>query len=178
VPAADLGSEWVPGTRLIVLRRGYRHHVIYVGSGRVIHDAGLTLHRRGCIEEVSLDDFIGNRPIHLGTAPDEARGHDIVLRARSRLGECRYDLLKNNCEHFLQLVSAGRVPKPAGRLTHETDSYDCASGRDLGGLFPRMGTVLLGFSGISFMNVKVPTSDTSFIEKQRRYRLKLCMGSD
>ena len=98
--AADLGSEWVPGTRLIVLRRGYRHHGIYVGSGRVIHYAGLTRHRRGRIEEVSLHDFIGNRPIHLGTPPDEPRGRDIVLRARSRLGECRYDLLKNNCEHF------------------------------------------------------------------------------
>ena len=100
MPAADLGSEWVPGTRLVVLRRVYRHHGIYVGGGRVIHYAGLTRHRRGCIEEVSLDDFIGNRPIHLGMAPDEARGQDIVLRARSRLGECRYDLLNNNCEHF------------------------------------------------------------------------------
>ena len=66
MPAADLGSEWVPGTRLIVLRRGYRHHGIYVGSGRVIHYAGLTRHRRGRIEEVSLDDFIGNRPVYLG----------------------------------------------------------------------------------------------------------------
>jgi hypothetical protein len=100
VPSAKLGREWVPGTRLIVLRRGYRHHGIYVGGGRVIHYAGLSRHRRGRIEEVSLDDFIGNRPIHLGLAPDEPRGHDIVLRARSRLGECRYDLLNNNCEHF------------------------------------------------------------------------------
>ena len=100
MPAADLGSEWVPGTRLVVLRRGYRHHGIYVGSGRVIHYAGLTRHRRGRIEEVSLDDFIGNRPVYLDKAPNEPRGHDIVLRARSRLGECRYDLLNNNCEHF------------------------------------------------------------------------------
>jgi hypothetical protein len=100
VAAADLGGEWVPGTRLIVPRRGYRHHGIYVGSGRVIHYAGLTRHRRGRIEEVLLDDFIGSRPIYLGAAPDEAHGHDIVLRARSRLGECQYDLLNNNCEHF------------------------------------------------------------------------------
>lgn len=40
------------------------------------------------------------RPVQIGTAPDEVRGRDIVLRARSRLGECRYDLLSNNCEHF------------------------------------------------------------------------------
>ena len=100
VSSAKLGREWVPGTHLIVLRRGYRHHGIYVGGGRVIHYAGLSRHRQGRIEEVSLDDFIRNRPIHLGRAPDETRGHDIVLRARSRLGECRYDLLNNNCEHF------------------------------------------------------------------------------
>jgi hypothetical protein len=100
VSSAKLGREWVPGTRLIVLRRGYRHHGIYAGGGRVIHYAGLSRQRRGRIEEVSLDDFIGNRPIQLGMAPDEARGQDIVLRARSRLGECRYDLLNNNCEHF------------------------------------------------------------------------------
>ena len=100
MPAEDLGREWVPGTRLIALRRGYRHHGIYVGSGRVIHYAGLTRHRRGRIEEVSLDEFVGNRPVHLGMPPDEPRGRDIVVRARSRLGECRYDLLKNNCEHF------------------------------------------------------------------------------
>jgi DnaK suppressor protein len=36
-----------------------------------------------------------------------------------------------------------------------------------------MGFVSLGNSRISFMNVKVPTLDTSFIEKQRRYLLKL-----
>jgi len=100
VLAADLGSECIPGSLLIVLRRGYRHHGIYAGSDRVIHYAGLTRHRRGRIEEISLCDFVGNRPIHIATAPDEARGRDIVLRARSRLGERRYDLLNNNCEHF------------------------------------------------------------------------------
>jgi len=93
MPAVVLGSEWVPGTPLIVIRRGYRHHGIYAGKGRVIHYAGLFRHRRGRIEEVSLEDFGGNKPIHVGPAPDEVRGRDIVLRARSRLGECRYDLL-------------------------------------------------------------------------------------
>lgn len=98
--AADFGSECVPGTPLIVLRRGYRHHGVYAGCGRVIHYAGLTRYRRGCIEEVSLEDFVGNRPIQFGKAPDEVCGRDIVRRARSRLGERRYDLLNNNCEHF------------------------------------------------------------------------------
>ena len=112
MPAVVLGSEWVPGTPLIVIRRGYRHHGIYAGNGRVIHYAGLFKHRRGCIEEVTLEDFSGNKPIHAGPAPDKVRGRDIVLRARSRLGECRYDLLKNNCEHFCNWCLRGESRSP------------------------------------------------------------------
>jgi Lecithin retinol acyltransferase len=39
------------GTHLVVSRRGYRHHGIYVGQGRVIHYAGPFLYPRGCVEE-------------------------------------------------------------------------------------------------------------------------------
>jgi hypothetical protein len=126
MPAVVLGSEWVPGTPLSVIRRGYRHHGIYAGKGCVIHYAGLFKHRRGCIEEVSLEDFSGNKPIHAGPAPDEVRGRDIVLRARSRLGECRYDLLENNCEHFCNWCLRGEsrspqvesLTRPARALVH------------------------------------------------------------
>jgi hypothetical protein len=101
------GSEPVPGTQLVVSRRGYRHHGIYAGQGRVIHYAGVIRYPRGCIEEISLEAFMEGRPLHVGTAPDEARGRDIVRRARSRLGECRYDLLRNNCEHFCNWCQLG-----------------------------------------------------------------------
>ena len=129
--AVVLGDEWVPGTPLIVLRRGYRHHGIYAGKGRVIHYAGLLRYRRGRIEEVSLEDFTGNKPIHVGPAPDELRGRDIVLRARSRLGESRYDLLKNNCEHFCNWCLRGEsrspqiesLTRPARALAHLGASF-------------------------------------------------------
>lgn len=97
---ANLGGEWVPGTHLVVVRRGYRHHGVYSGGGHVIHYAGLIRYRSGRVEEISLAEFVGNRTVHVDAAPDEARGRDIVRRARSRIGECRYDLLNNNCEHF------------------------------------------------------------------------------
>jgi len=100
VPPVNLGNEWVAGTRLVVPRRGYRHHGIYAGHGRVIHYAGLVRYPRGCIEEIPVEDFVRKGLIHIGETPDQARGLEIVERARSRLGECHYDLLNNNCEHF------------------------------------------------------------------------------
>jgi hypothetical protein len=86
-----MNTELVPGTRLVVSWRGYGHHGIYAGRGR---------YPLGSIEEISLDQFTGLRPLHVGIAPDGRCGYEIVRRARSRLGECHYDLPSNNCEHF------------------------------------------------------------------------------
>src|SRR5262245_19062385 len=88
-----------PGTQLIVNRRGYRHHGIYVGDGRVVHYAGRISYPLGLVQEVSLADFTVGRRIEVGDTPHERiPGADVVRRARSRLGERRYDLLQNNCE--------------------------------------------------------------------------------
>lgn len=97
------------GTRLVVSRRGYRHHGIYVGQGRVIHYAGLFLYPRGCVEEVAVAEFTDGRPVSVGCTPDWRCAEDIVRRARSRLGECRYDLLSNNCEHFCSWCELGEA---------------------------------------------------------------------
>ncbi|HEX4152251.1 MAG TPA: lecithin retinol acyltransferase family protein [Steroidobacteraceae bacterium] len=93
-------EELVPGTHLIVVRRGYRHHGVYAGGGRVIHYAGRIKYPRGLVEEVSLSEFIDGRRFLISRVPDERTGQHTVRRARSRLGERRYDLLRNNCEHF------------------------------------------------------------------------------
>jgi len=96
------------GTELIVSRRGYRHYGIYVGDGRVVHYAGRISYPRGLVEEVSIADFTAGRRIHVGDASNERiPGADVVRRARSRLGERRYDLLQNNCEHFCSWCQNG-----------------------------------------------------------------------
>ena len=122
----DLDGSLVAGARLVVYRRGYRHHGISAGGGSVIHYAGRGSYPQGCVEEISLQDFIGNRPFHVGTAPDRVRARDVVRRARSRLGECRYDLLTNNCEHFCNWCELGEsrsqqvesLAKPVRLLVH------------------------------------------------------------
>ncbi len=90
------------GAHLLTSRRGYRHHGIYAGNGRVVHYAGLSsAWRRGPVEEVPLARFAAGRPVWIKTST-QARysGAAVVARARSRLGEDRYRITTNNCEHF------------------------------------------------------------------------------
>jgi hypothetical protein len=50
---------------------------------------------------VRLDEFANGQPVHVECRSEPALdAHEIVARARSRLGESRYRLLTNNCEHF------------------------------------------------------------------------------
>lgn len=99
-----LGLEEEPplGAHLITLRRGYSHHGVYVGRGRVVHYAGLSgFWQCGPVEEVLLSQFATGHTVWI-VEHDESpySPEEIVWRARSRLGENEYRLLTNNCEHF------------------------------------------------------------------------------
>ena len=103
-----------PGAHLVTPRLGYRHHGIYAGDGRVIHYGGM--HRwlsRRPVEEVSLATFTHGRglAVKAWTSP-RFSGREIVARARTRLGEDRYRLLSNNCEHFVEWCIGGRSRSP------------------------------------------------------------------
>ena len=97
------------GAHLTTQRSGYVHHGLYIGHGRVIHYAGLkAMWRRGPIEEVSLDEFSGGRGWQVKQRATAAfLGHDAVERARTRLGEDRYRIWSNNCEHFVEWCLSG-----------------------------------------------------------------------
>jgi len=97
-----------PGTELIVDRLAYRHHGIYLGEGLVMHYAGRIRYPHGLIEAVPLRSFVGKRRVHVGRRPAESlQGEAIVRRARSRLGERRYAIFSNNCEHFCSWCQVG-----------------------------------------------------------------------
>ena len=88
----------------------------------MVHYAGLsaTLHR-GSVEEVSLERFAIGYEIWI--RPSRAAkyfGEQAVRRARSRLGENRYRLLTNNCEHFCVwcLYDESRSVQVEGCLSH------------------------------------------------------------
>ncbi|MBR8176440.1 efflux transporter outer membrane subunit [Burkholderia ambifaria] len=90
------------GAHLVSERDGYAHHGIYAGNGLVIHYGGFHRSARRCpVECVPLYCFAANKGIRVQPEPGAAyTGMTVVERARSRLGEDRYQLLTNNCEHF------------------------------------------------------------------------------
>jgi hypothetical protein len=113
----DTGPQWPSGleqeppvgAHLTTLRRGYTHHGVYVGGGRVVHYSGLSgLWQCGPVEDVSLYRFAADRSV---TIVDHNRSpyspQEIVRRARSRVGESDYRLLTNNCEHFCNWCVCG-----------------------------------------------------------------------
>jgi len=108
--AGLLPQEPVLGTHLVTSRRGYTHHGIYVGRGMVVHYAGLSrLLHSGPVEEVTMGQFSMGRQVRI-IAPCESSysPQEIVRRARSRLGENKYHVLRNNCEHFCHWCISGR----------------------------------------------------------------------
>ena len=105
-------SELPLGAHVATPRRWYTHHAIYVGRGRVVQYGGLSRGlRRGPVEEVAMEDFARGRPIWiLAEQLSEPERAEVVRRARLRVGEDRYDLLTNNCEHFCEWCIRG-VPR-------------------------------------------------------------------
>ncbi|HTJ93066.1 MAG TPA: lecithin retinol acyltransferase family protein [Pararobbsia sp.] len=97
-----LCGEPAPGAHLVTQRRGYEHHGVYAGNGRVVHYAGYAdSAQRAPVEEVTLECFARGQAMWVRLHPFAAyTGDEAVVRARSRLGEDRYRLLTNNCEHF------------------------------------------------------------------------------
>jgi hypothetical protein len=103
-------------THLVTRRRGYVHHGIYVGDGRVVHYGGLSASgsfRAGPVEEVSIEEFGRGRPVGVCEDAPASFGRDVVVaRARSRLGENAYRILSNNCEHFCEWCLHGTSRSP------------------------------------------------------------------
>jgi len=96
------GADLPLGCWLVTPRRGFTHHGIHVGRGRVVHYSGLSrAWRGGPVEVVSLAQFCGGNPLWIRTTPGARYGGgQAVQRALSRVGENRYRVISNNCEHF------------------------------------------------------------------------------
>lgn len=101
-------SYW--GQHVYVRHGLYTHHGIGDGRGGVIHYTGLANGlRSGPVRRTPIEEFAAGRLVKVRTyrrrkhAPEEA-----VERAEARLGEDRYHVVWNNCEHFAEWCITGR----------------------------------------------------------------------
>jgi len=101
-----LGENEEPplGAHLVTPRLGFTHHGIYAGGGQVIHYGSFAEStRRRPVEQVPVARFAHRHSVWIRTDRGAAFNRKtVVYRARSRVGEDRYRLLSNNCEHFCE----------------------------------------------------------------------------
>ncbi|HVH84125.1 MAG TPA: lecithin retinol acyltransferase family protein [Steroidobacteraceae bacterium] len=97
------------GAHVLTPRSGYIHHGIFVGRGRVVHYRGLSRgFSPGPVEEVTLTQFAQGRPVWIAPRRESAASpEEVVRRARLRIGENRYRIFTNNCEHFCEWCLSG-----------------------------------------------------------------------
>lgn len=81
---------------LKVERVGYSHHALSLGDGQVIH------YSEGVVQIQSLKEFAKGAIIYKVDTPRTRKKDKVIQRAYSRLGENEYNLLFNNCEHFVR----------------------------------------------------------------------------
>jgi len=102
------------GDHLASSRVGYVHHGLYVGGGLVVHYSGFANgFSSGAIAVATLDEFANGNDIRV--VPHPSRVHSplqSVNRAFERLGEDWYNVLVNNCEHFVHWCIEGRHSSP------------------------------------------------------------------
>ncbi len=96
----------------------YEHHGIDCGDGTVIHYSkregttdtappDLRLWQTATVRRVPLAEFSHGKPVYVKRYPTRFIGEEVVRRAESRLGEQRYNLLFENCEHFATWCATG-----------------------------------------------------------------------
>lgn len=80
---------------LTVQRIGYVHHGIYYKKGTVIH------YQDNRVRIGSLEEFALGGKILKGNSIRSFKKKTVIARALSRLKEKEYNLIFNNCEHFV-----------------------------------------------------------------------------
>lgn len=79
----------------------YSHHGLYKGEREVIH------YSKGEVQIIGLEDFLQDYDWEVIDSPIKYDEEKIVERALSRLGEREYNVILNNCEHFVIWCRSG-----------------------------------------------------------------------
>ncbi len=114
-----------PGAHLVINNLLYQHHGLYLGDGLVMHYAGMGNHSldfsNSHIQTIELKAFIADAQLSIRPHKPHAFATDkIIQRAYSRLGEDEYNLITNNCEHFVNWCIYGKSESQQVRSVVET----------------------------------------------------------
>nr|XP_045006969.1 phospholipase A and acyltransferase 1 isoform X2 [Jaculus jaculus] len=113
-----------PGDLIEVFRPGYQHWALYLGDGYVINVAPLdgisssftsvtsVFSKKALVKMQLLKDVVKNDTYRINNKYDKIYPplpvEDIIKRSEFVIGqEVAYDLLVNNCEHFVTLLRYG-----------------------------------------------------------------------
>ena len=117
-------EEWIvrelkAGDHIRFRFNSFYHHGLYEGNGMVIHFAGPSMEQlidpaHVTVRRDSLKDFAAGRNIEIRryTLREKLKKHSrakALRLARERLGEKGYDIIYNNCEHFVNACVFGRA---------------------------------------------------------------------
>lgn len=156
-------EEWVQktpvkGDHIRVMRIGglYAHHGIYVSDEEVIHftgkDSDSVLDWSKCeVIKTDLSAFLKGGTLQVKEYSDEEfqdlySPDQIVIYARSCIGDKGYHLAFNNCEHFANVCTLGRFRSQQvervllGKMPNEEDKRNM-------GFFGKVGGFLKGLFG-------------------------------
>lgn len=126
--AFELSDQNPPmtGDHLLTYRTGYTHHGLYAGNDLVIH------YEKGSIHYDSLDAFQKNMATYVLPETESPLSYpieEVMERANSRLGEANYQLIFNNCEHFVRWCRSGKESIQTSTKNTEdceiVQIYDC-----------------------------------------------------
>lgn len=159
----EVKENWVQkqpqkGDHIRVMRIGglYAHHGVYISDDEVIHFTGQDddsiLDWSKCeVIKTDLQTFLKGGTVEVKEYTDEEfqdlySPEQIVIYARSCIGDKGYNLAFNNCEHFANVCTLGRFRSQQvervlmGKMPNEEDKSKM-------GLFSKVGGFLKGLFG-------------------------------
>ncbi|XP_022370932.1 phospholipid-metabolizing enzyme A-C1 [Enhydra lutris kenyoni] len=146
-----------PGDLIEVFRSGYQHWALYLGDGYVINIAPLEdgisssfmsaksiFSRKALVKMQLLRDVVGKDTYRINNKYDGTYSplpvEEVMQRSEMVIGqEVEYDILVNNCEHFVTLLRYGEgVSEQANQAISTIGFVAAAAGAfSLLGLFPK-----------------------------------------
>jgi len=124
--------KYQPGDILYVNRGLYRHYGIYAGFSKVIHlaasngDFGKNIY----VHEIDFDKFKNGDNcfvLEINENLYQYSKEETLDRARLKIGQKNYNLIFNNCEHFVYWCRTGKSKSRQVENTVRTIAISCAA---------------------------------------------------